>query len=143
MAEQLGIDKLKMEEQRKIQMQMWEDTNYAAQVEQMKKDISGGREKVSVDYKSDLERGSLIELLNESFERESRLGYTTVGVHRDELLFGMNGEQIRKVGSQGQQKSFLISLNDLPNRTNVNASIILDFPLPFIAEIIVILCRSN
>ena len=37
MAEQLGIDKVKMEEQRKIQMQMWKDTNYAAQVEEMKK----------------------------------------------------------------------------------------------------------
>ena len=37
MAKQLGIDKLKMEEQRKMQMQMWEDTNYAAQVEQLKK----------------------------------------------------------------------------------------------------------
>ena len=37
MAEQLAIDKLKMEEQRKIQMQMWKDTNYAAQVEEMKK----------------------------------------------------------------------------------------------------------
>ena len=37
MAKQLGIDKLKMEEQRKMQMQMWKDTNYAAQVEEMKK----------------------------------------------------------------------------------------------------------
>ena len=37
MAEQLAFDKLKMEEQRKIQMQMWEDTNFAAQVEQLKK----------------------------------------------------------------------------------------------------------
>ena len=37
MAEQLGLDKLKMEEQRKIQMRMWEDTNFAAQVEQLKK----------------------------------------------------------------------------------------------------------
>ena len=37
MAEQLAIDKLKMEEQRKMQMQMWEDTNFAAQVEQLKK----------------------------------------------------------------------------------------------------------
>ena len=37
MAKQLGIDKLKMEEQRKMQMQMWKDTNYAAQVEQLKK----------------------------------------------------------------------------------------------------------
>ena len=37
MAEQLAIDKLKMEEQRRIQMQMWKDTNYAAQIEEMKK----------------------------------------------------------------------------------------------------------
>ena len=37
MAKQLEIDKLKMEEQRKIQMQMWKDTNYAAQVEELKK----------------------------------------------------------------------------------------------------------
>ena len=37
MAEQLAIDKLKMEEQRKMQLQMWKDTNYAAQVEEMKK----------------------------------------------------------------------------------------------------------
>ena len=37
MAEQLAFDKLKMEEQRKMQMQMWEDTNFAAQVEQLKK----------------------------------------------------------------------------------------------------------
>ena len=37
MAKQLAIDKLKMEEQRKIQMQMWKDTNYAAQVEELKK----------------------------------------------------------------------------------------------------------
>ena len=37
MAEQLEIDKLKMEEQRRIQLQMWKDTNYAAQVEEIKK----------------------------------------------------------------------------------------------------------
>ena len=37
MAKQLAIDKLKMEEQRKMQLQMWKDTNYAAQVEELKK----------------------------------------------------------------------------------------------------------
>ena len=37
MAVQLGIDKLKMEEQRKMQLQMWKDTNYSAQIEEMKK----------------------------------------------------------------------------------------------------------
>lgn len=73
-------------------------------------EISGGREVVTIDYKSDLERDSLTSLLRETYEKESHLGYTTVGIHRDELVFGMDGEQIRKIGSQGQQKSFLISL---------------------------------
>ncbi|OJV17829.1 MAG: hypothetical protein BGO30_07745 [Bacteroidetes bacterium 41-46] len=72
--------------------------------------ISGGRETVSVAYKSDLENGSLTEILKEAYDKESRLGYTTAGIHRDELLFTMDGELIRRVGSQGQQKSFLISL---------------------------------
>jgi DNA replication and repair protein RecF len=74
------------------------------------KDISGGKETVTIEYRSDLERGELTDILREAFSKESHLGYTTAGIHRDELLFKMDGEQIRKVGSQGQQKSFLISL---------------------------------
>ncbi len=73
-------------------------------------EISGGREEVSVEYKSDLEQGSLADILKSNINKERILGYTTSGVHRDELIFRMDGEQIRKVGSQGQQKSFLISL---------------------------------
>ncbi|HNW48920.1 MAG: DNA replication/repair protein RecF [Bacteroidales bacterium] len=72
--------------------------------------LSGGREEISIEYKSDLEEGPLSELLIKSMERDKTFKYTTTGVHRDDLLFNMNGNPIRKVGSQGQQKSFLISL---------------------------------
>ena len=72
--------------------------------------LSGGREDISIEYKSDLEDGPLSELLIKNIERDKAFKFTTIGVHRDDLLFKMNGNPIRKVGSQGQQKSFLISL---------------------------------
>ena len=84
--------------------------NFVPHVVKFYNEISGGRESISIEYKSDLERGKLSEILNSSITRERQLGYTASGIHRDELVFRMDGELIRKVGSQGQQKSFLISL---------------------------------
>lgn len=84
--------------------------NFVPHVEEFYSRISGGKEVIGIDYKSDLERGSMEELLNNSLERDKILKYTTSGIHRDDLNFSMNGSPIRKVGSQGQQKSFLISL---------------------------------
>jgi DNA replication and repair protein RecF len=72
--------------------------------------LSGGRESIAIDYKSDLEESSLLDLLIKNKERDKLFKYTTVGIHRDDLIFLMNGYPIRKCGSQGQQKSFLISL---------------------------------
>ena len=72
--------------------------------------ISGGAEEVSVSYKSDLSSASLTEVLAAHRERDLALGYTTAGVHRDDFLFSMNGHPIRRAGSQGQQKSFLVAL---------------------------------
>ena len=72
--------------------------------------ISGGREEVGIEYKSDLEKGSLAEILAAGRERDMLLRYTGNGLQRDELLFTMNGEPIRRCGSQGQQKSFLVAL---------------------------------
>ena len=43
-------------------------------------------------------------------EKDKVLTYTSKGIHRDDLLFEMNGHSIKKIGSQGQQKSFLIAL---------------------------------
>ena len=48
--------------------------------------------------------------LKENLEKDKVLTYTSKGIHRDDLLFEMNGHSIKKIGSQGQQKSFLIAL---------------------------------
>lgn len=72
--------------------------------------LSGGRENVSIDYKSDLCKGSLVDLLKASREKDRIFKYTTAGIQRDDFLFEMDGFPIRRCGSQGQQKSFLVSL---------------------------------
>lgn len=72
--------------------------------------VSGGRETVTIGYKSDLAKGDLAELLAASRAKDRTLKYTTVGLQRDEFVFEMDGYPIRKCGSQGQQKSFLVSL---------------------------------
>lgn len=72
--------------------------------------LSGGREVVSVEYRSDLKKGSLVDLLKACREKDKVLRYTTAGIQRDDFVFGMNGYPIRRCGSQGQQKSFLVSL---------------------------------
>jgi DNA replication and repair protein RecF len=72
--------------------------------------ISGGRETVSVEYRSDLSKGSLEEVLQAHRDRDLALRFTTAGIQRDDFLFTMDGHPIRRSGSQGQQKSFLVSL---------------------------------
>ncbi len=72
--------------------------------------LSGGKESVEISYRSDMERGQLSELLSSSRGKDMALGYTSVGPQRDDIVFCMDGHPIRKCGSQGQQKSFLVSL---------------------------------
>lgn len=72
--------------------------------------LSGGTEHVDVIYRSDLDKKPLTELLAASYDRDCALRYTTSGIQRDDFEFTMNGWPIRKCGSQGQQKSFLVSL---------------------------------
>lgn len=72
--------------------------------------LSNGRESVSVRYRSDLDGTDLETLLQKSIERDRIMKYTTVGVQRDDFLFSMDDYPIRRCGSQGQQKTFLLSL---------------------------------
>lgn len=72
--------------------------------------ISGGNESISVIYQSHLQENSFENLLIENLEKDRVLTYTSKGVHKDDLIFEMNGTLLKKFGSQGQQKSFLISL---------------------------------
>ncbi|MEC5156824.1 DNA replication/repair protein RecF [Chryseobacterium sp. MP_3.2] len=72
--------------------------------------ISNAKEKVTVEYQSDLQLGSFRDLLQTNLEKDRVLTYTSKGIHKDDLLFQMNGNSLKKIGSQGQQKSFLIAL---------------------------------
>lgn len=67
-------------------------------------------EEVDIQYKSDLEKGSLEIQLKQNVQRDVLLQRTSAGIHRDEFMYLMNGSELKKIGSQGQQKSFLISL---------------------------------
>jgi DNA replication and repair protein RecF len=72
--------------------------------------ISGGKEKVEIVYESHLLEENFQNLLQQNVDRDRQLTYTSKGVHKDDLLFKMNENLIKKTGSQGQQKSFLIAL---------------------------------
>lgn len=72
--------------------------------------ISGDRETVWLDYQSDLLDASLSEILLSCRQKDCIMGYTTAGIQRDEIHFTIGGVPLRKYGSQGQQKSFIIAL---------------------------------
>jgi DNA replication and repair protein RecF len=73
-------------------------------------EIANNKEQVSIEYKSRLFEKSILELLEENLQKDMILQYTGVGVHKDDLSFEIEGHPIKKFGSQGQQKSFLIAL---------------------------------
>lgn len=72
--------------------------------------LSGGREEVTLGYRTQLMGGDILELMLAARQRDVVNGYTTVGVHRDDVIFKIGGFPLRKFGSQGQQKSFLVAL---------------------------------
>lgn len=72
--------------------------------------ISGGKEEVSIEYISQLTDNDMDTLLKENLSRDRALQYTSVGIHKDDLDFRMDGFAIKKFGSQGQQKSYFIAL---------------------------------
>lgn len=72
--------------------------------------ISNNKEKVNLNYKSKLKNHRLQDLLISNIEKDKVLQYTSVGTHKDDIEFLIGNYPIKKFGSQGQQKSFLIAL---------------------------------
>jgi DNA replication and repair protein RecF len=72
--------------------------------------IANAQESVALRYKSQLQEGSFSTLLEDALEKDRLLQYTSTGLHKDDLLFEIDGFPVKKFGSQGQQKSFLIAL---------------------------------
>jgi len=72
--------------------------------------LSGGKESVEIEYNSQLYSSSLSELFAQSLQKDQMLRYTSHGIHKDDLIFKINGFPIKKYGSQGQQKTFVIAI---------------------------------
>ncbi len=72
--------------------------------------LSQGREPVAVRYESELAGADFTREFRMSRERDLHSQRTGRGVHKDEFVFELDGMPLRKFGSQGQQKSFVIAL---------------------------------
>jgi len=72
--------------------------------------ISGGKEHIRLKYVSHLSAGNLAKKLYDCRQRDEILGYTTAGIHKDDLFMELDDYPIKRVGSQGQNKSYLIAL---------------------------------
>ena len=72
--------------------------------------ISDGQEEVSLNYVSHCQRGPLLEVIQRDRMKDRAVGYSLHGIHRDELEIMMNGHPMRREGSQGQLKTFVIAL---------------------------------
>ena len=72
--------------------------------------ISQDREQVGLTYESHAARGPLLDILRESRERDRIMGYSLRGIHKDELNMLLGDFPIKKEGSQGQNKTYLVAL---------------------------------
>ena len=74
------------------------------------KEISGAKENVSLRYVSHCQRGPLLEVIQRDRHKDMAIGYSLHGIHRDELEMLIDGYPLKKEGSQGQIKTYVISL---------------------------------
>lgn len=84
--------------------------------------ISENREQVSLTYLSHCQRGPLLEIIQRDRFKDRAVGYSLHGIHRDDLEFSLSGHPMKREGSQGQNKTFVIALKlaqfDFLKRTN-------------------------
>lgn len=79
-------------------------------VEEIYEKISGGKEKTGLNYKSSLNTASMKDVLETHRAKDQVLGFTSAGVHRDDLETTLDGYSLRALGSQGQLKTFAVAL---------------------------------
>lgn len=72
--------------------------------------ISGGTERVGLRYVSHCQRGPLLEVIQRDRMKDRAVGYSLHGVHRDDLEFTLGDHPMRREGSQGQNKTYVIAL---------------------------------
>ena len=72
--------------------------------------ISGGNEQVSLRYNSHCQRGPLLDIIQRDRQKDRIVGYSLHGIHKDDLEMNLDGYPIKREGSQGQNKTYMISL---------------------------------
>lgn len=72
--------------------------------------VSSGHEKVDLGYQSQLMKGSYDELLKGSRSKDKILQYSSTGIHKDDFVLSLDNLPIKRTGSQGQQKTYLVAL---------------------------------
>ena len=72
--------------------------------------ISGGREQVSLAYVSHCQRGPLLDVIRRDRFKDRAVGYSLHGIHRDELEMLLDGYMMKREGSQGQNKTYVLAL---------------------------------
>lgn len=72
--------------------------------------LSPDGETIELRYRSELNDAPFAEVLERSRQKDAVNEFTTAGIHRDDVIFTIGGMPLRRFGSQGQQKSFLIAL---------------------------------
>ena len=72
--------------------------------------ISSEKETVQLNYRSQISDAKFSELIKQSIEKDRIMQYTSVGIHRDDLIFQLSDYPLKKNASQGQQKTYLIAL---------------------------------
>ncbi|NDV79629.1 DNA replication/repair protein RecF [Dysgonomonas sp. 511] len=93
--------------------------------------ICSSNEKVELAYESHFATEDFPSVLKQRKERDKILGYTTAGIHKDDLDMQMDGYSIKKVGSQGQNKTYVVALkmaqfDFLKKETNTTPILLLD-----------------
>ncbi|SFU55972.1 DNA replication and repair protein RecF [Pustulibacterium marinum] len=93
--------------------------------------ISGNQENINLVYESQLNTTALKDLFTDNLSKDRALQYTSVGIHKDDLSFEIDDHSIKKFGSQGQQKTFLIALklaqfDFIKNQSQVKPILLLD-----------------
>ena len=73
-------------------------------------DISQHREQVGLNYVSHCQRGPLLDVIQRDRMKDRAVGYSLHGVHRDDLEFTLDGHLMKREGSQGQNKTYVIAL---------------------------------
>ncbi len=72
--------------------------------------LSNDNQEINVFYQSQLKENTLDTLLKNQITKDRIVQHTTVGIHKDDLIFNLNNLSIKRLGSQGQQKTLLLAL---------------------------------